>query len=115
MAFWDNVLVELDYLGMTNKSLAEQAGFDASNIGRGIRLGSSPSVETAVKIADILNVSVEYLVNGKEVKNLKTNHSEIRLLHKYASTIKALDEIPEKARKPIIEMINSMKKEFTGK
>lgn len=115
MAFWDNVLVELDYLGMTNKSLAEQAGFDASNIGRGIRLGSSPSVETAVKIADILNVSVEYLVNGKEVKNSKANNSEIRLLHKYASTIKDLDEIPEKARKPIIEMINSMKKEFAGK
>ena len=29
MAFWDNVEKELDYLGMTNKSLAEKCGFDA--------------------------------------------------------------------------------------
>ena len=64
MGFWDNVLIELDYLGMTNKALAEKCGFDASNIGRGIKLGSAPSVETAVKIAKELNVSVEYLVTG---------------------------------------------------
>ena len=38
MGFWDNVVIELDYLGMTNKSLAEKCGFDASNIGRGIKL-----------------------------------------------------------------------------
>ena len=66
MGFWDNVIKELDYLGMTNKSLAEKCGFDASNIGRGIRLGSSPSVETAVKIANVLGVSVEFLVDGNE-------------------------------------------------
>lgn len=115
MSFWDNVLVELDYLGMTNKSLAEQAGFDASNIGRGIRLGSSPSVETAVKIADILNVSVEYLVSGKNSKMAKVSNTDIRLLHKYATTIKSLDAIPEKVRKPIIEMIGNMQKEFSTK
>ena len=59
MGFWDNVLAELDYRGMTNKTLAEKAGFEASNIGRGIRLKSSPSADTAVKIAKILNKAVK--------------------------------------------------------
>ena len=72
MGFWDNVVEELEYLGMTQKSLAEKAGFDASNVAREIRYKSSPSADTAVKIANVLNVSVEYLVTG-EKKNSKTS------------------------------------------
>jgi len=65
MGFWDRVSLELEYLGMTNKALAEKVGITASNIGKGVRQGSSPSADTAVKIAKILGVSVEYLVTGE--------------------------------------------------
>lgn len=115
MAFWDNVLLELDYLGMTNKALAEKAGFDASNIGRGIRLGSSPSVETAVRIAKVLNVSVEYLVSGADAKkDYPSDEDDLRLLHKYSKAIKALDVLPEKVRVHIIDMICALEKEYTA-
>lgn len=114
MGFWDNVVIELDYLGMTNKSLAEKCGFDASNIGRGIKLGSAPSVETAVKIAKELNVSVEYLVTGKDPNlKLKHNNNEIQLLHKYSSTLKDLDSLPDQARKPVISLIENLRDEFS--
>lgn len=106
MGFWDNVVKELDYLGMTNKSLAERCGFDASNIGRGIRLGSSPSVETAVKIAKALDVSVEYLVSENEI-DLKTPQA---LGKKYYKTLSYLDTMPEKQRNSIIHMIEEMSK-----
>lgn len=114
MGFWDNVLVELDYLGMTNKALAEKCGFDASNIGRGIKLGSAPSVETAVRIAKVLNVSVEYLVTGSD-SNLKNQQSQIdlQLLHKYSTTLKDLDSLPEQAKKPVIKLIENLKNEFS--
>ncbi len=113
MGFWDNVLVELDYRGMTNKSLAEKCGFDASNIGRGIKLGSSPSAETAVKIAKVLNVSVEYLVSGNtpDLKN-QQNQNDLLLLHKYYTTLKNLDALPEQAKKPVITLIENLKNEF---
>ena len=104
MGFWNNVVKELDYLGMTNKSLAEKCGFDASNIGRGIRLGSSPSVETAVKIAKALDVSVEYLVCEKDAEQ-KTPQS---LGKKYYKTLTYLDSLPEKQRNSIIHMIEEM-------
>ena len=114
MGFWNNVLIELDYLGMTNKSLAEKCGFDASNIGRGIKLGSAPSVETAVKIAKELNVSVEYLVTGSDSKTLNhQNIDEIQLLHKYSTTLKNLDSLPAQARKPVIKLIDNLKEEFS--
>lgn len=114
MGFWDNVVIELNYLGMTNKSLAEKCGFDASNIGRGIKLGSAPSVETAVKIAKELNVSVEYLVTGNEPSQKENqDNNEIQLLHKYSSTLKNLDSLPDQARKPVISLIENLKDEFS--
>ena len=114
MGFWDNVLIELDYLGMTNKALAEKCGFDASNIGRGIKLGSAPSVETAVKIAKELKVSVEYLVTGYDSNLLnKQNPNELQLLHKYSSTLKDLDSLPDQAKRPVITMIENLKDEFS--
>lgn len=104
MGFWDNVVKELDYLGMTNKSLAEKCGFDASNIGRGIRLGSSPSVETAVKISNALGVSVEYLINENE----PTHKTPQALGKKYYKTLQYLDSMSEKQRNSIIHMIEEM-------
>lgn len=111
MAFWDNVAFELDCLGMTNKALAEQVGITASNIGKGIRLGSSPSAETAVKIAKVLGVSVEYLVNGTDSEKTSSSQSDTRLspkYHKYAKVLDALISLPEHEREPIIQMISNM-------
>ena len=105
MNFWDNVVRELDYLNMTNKSLAEKCGFDASNIGRGIKLESSPSVETAVKIANALNVSVEYLVSGKENQDIATPQT---LGTKYYKSLQILDSMPEKQRNAILKMIEEL-------
>ena len=108
MGFWNNVLKELDYLGMTNKALAEQAGFDASNIGRGIRLKSSPSVDTAVKIANILNVSVEYLVTGKDSQDNEKKLGNTNRFQKYLPILIKLESIPEKSRASIIQLINDI-------
>ncbi len=109
MGFWDNVLAELDYRGMTNKALAEKAGFDASNIGRGIRLKSSPSADTAVKIAKILNVSVEYLVTGTDSKISDETNNSLRInFKKYARTLEKLESIPEKTRNSIIQLIDNI-------
>lgn len=109
MGFWDNVEIELDYLGMTNKALAEKVGIAASNIGKGIKMGSSPSAETAVKIANVLNVSVEYLVTGKS-QNKSSNEIDLQQYHKYARTLNELDKIPENLRIPILEMISKVSK-----
>lgn len=59
--FWKRVDEELDYKGMNRKALSKEVGFSVGNVGKGIQLGSSPSADTAVKIAQVLGVSVEYL------------------------------------------------------
>lgn len=64
--FWRRVDEELEYKGINRTYLAKECGFSLTNIGQGIKLGSTPSAETAVKIAKVLDVSVEYLVTGNE-------------------------------------------------
>ncbi|MBQ9205672.1 MAG: helix-turn-helix transcriptional regulator [Treponema sp.] len=111
MSFWENVDVELEYLGMNRTALANAAGFSISNIGKGIQKGSSPSADTAVKIAKILGVSVEYLVTGTTPpsRQKEMDFHALRNYHKYAKTIEDLDALPTHEREPIIEMISKMK------
>jgi transcriptional regulator with XRE-family HTH domain len=71
MSFWKNVENELEYQNISRKDLAQRAGFAVSGISLGISNDSVPSADVAVRIAKVLNVSVEYLVTGKNTKNEK--------------------------------------------
>ena len=79
--FWRRVDEELEYNGINRTFLAKECGFSLTNIGQGIKLGSTPSAETAVKIAKILDVSVEYLVTGQESSKKSVSPELNELLH----------------------------------
>lgn len=68
MSFWRNVEAELEYKNMSRKELAQKARFAVSGMSLGLQNNSMPSVDVAVRIADALDVSVEYLVTGTEKK-----------------------------------------------
>ena len=95
--FWERVVDELDYLGITRTYLATTCNFSLTNIGQGIKLGSTPSAETAVKIAEVLGVSVEYLVDGTEpAKNptaKQTEQNQLRLYRKYHDLIEKCEKL----------------------
>ena len=97
MSFWERVDSELDYQGISRKFLADKCGFQVSNIAKGIKLGSTPSAETAVKIAQVLGVSVEYLVNGTENTKFpsqkQTEQNQLRLYRKYHDLIEKCEKL----------------------
>ena len=67
MGFKENLKSELQYTGMTVRALAEKSGVNKQTIDNYLSTHSSmPSAEAAVKIAKVLDVSVEYLVTGKD-------------------------------------------------
>lgn len=66
MGFKENLRDEISYQGLMIKELAARAGLNAGSVSNYLKENSSiPSADVAVKIASALNVSVEYLVNGK--------------------------------------------------
>jgi transcriptional regulator with XRE-family HTH domain len=68
--FKKNLRAELDYLDLTVKELSAKTGVAKGTLDcyLGTR-ASMPPADIAVKIADALGISVEYLVTGKETKN----------------------------------------------
>lgn len=97
MSFWKRVDCELDYLGITRKYLAEKVNINTSLIAKGLQIGSIPSAETAVKIAQVLGVSVEYLVNGtentKSPSQKETEQNQLRLYRKYHNLIEKCENL----------------------
>ena len=70
MGFRENLKEELDYQGLKTKDLAEKSGVNKRTIDHYLMTNpQEPSVTNAFKIAQALNVSVEYLLTGTEIKN----------------------------------------------
>lgn len=110
MNFWENVDAELEFRGMNRKTLAQEAEFDVSNIGKGIKTGSAPSADTAVRIAKILNVSVEYLVTGipeNATENQPT--AAFKSFQKYREHANTLEHLDENTREAIIELAEKLR------
>lgn len=62
MGFWQNVDAERDYQNISRKELAYKAGFSLTSLSTGIIRNSIPSADVAYRIAKVLNVSMEYLL-----------------------------------------------------
>ena len=95
--FWRKVDEELEFLGKNRTYLANKCGFSLTNINLGIKRGSTPSAETAVKIASVLGVSVEYLVTGENqnsLKNIEREQNQLKLYRKYHDLIEKCEELP---------------------
>ena len=67
MGFKENLKSELQYKGMTVRELAELSGVNKQTIDNYLSTHNSiPSADAAVKIAKVLDVSVEYLVTEED-------------------------------------------------
>jgi transcriptional regulator with XRE-family HTH domain len=107
MSFRENLKEALNYSGLEQKELAHKAKISLRNIENYLRENASiPVADKAVKIAQVLGVSVEYLVTGKDLK-LKT--AQYPLEAKMVAEITA--KMKERNRKMAVAVIKSMKKQ----
>lgn len=114
MNFWKNVIDELDYQGKSRKWLALEARFDVSTIGTGLKRDGMPQADLAIRIAHVLNVSVEYLVNGTNTTSKKGNSQkeaeQIRLYKKYKELIDFAESLPPEKQELVRKTVNNLKK-----
>jgi transcriptional regulator with XRE-family HTH domain len=72
--------------------------------------GSIPTADTAVKIARALDVSVEYLVTGKEAKLAKKKENFLaRLSPTIRMIIQSLETFSDRDRKIVYNLVKSIK------
>ena len=111
--FWLRVDEELEYLGKNRTYLANKCDFSLTNINLGIKRGSTPSADTAVKIAQVLGVSVEYLVNGTNKSTEKNQESEelqLKLYRKYHDLIAKCEKLPPEQVELLSQIADKLEK-----
>lgn len=111
MTFWENVDSELKYQNKTRKQLSSELGFDPTTISKGISNGSIPQADMALKIANYLNVSLEYLLGLPEKsasKNAQETQKQIQLYKKYHDLIERAKRLDEKKLKAIVQLMDAI-------
>ena len=128
MSFWQNVEREIEYKGISRKELAFRANIAYQGIGLGIERESMPRIDTALKIAKVLEVPLEYLINEKDLEirpaaeglskeeKKQTDQNKSSSLHQTENQyiefyrrnrkiIDSLEKIPSAIKQPIESMI----------
>jgi transcriptional regulator with XRE-family HTH domain len=95
MGFRENLKSELVYRGMLVKELSALSGISRHTLDNYLNVRENiPTAVNAVKIARVLNVSVEYLVTGQE--NLQNKSSMSSEIDTFVQIVKQLDESDRK-------------------
>ena len=109
MDFRDRLREQIDFLGLLDKEVAARAGISERAIDSYVgSRGCMPSADIAVRIAQVLGVSVEYLITGKnDVPNEtlsaisknenSTQREELKLLRTFT-------ELSQKDKKTVIAL-----------
>ena len=103
MKFAETLRDELEYQGMQVKELSQKTGISVNTLNK-YRPGStvSPTLENAQKIAEILNVSIDYLATGKVDGEINSENSDMQKLIK---DLKALSKSDFETVKAVIKSL----------
>jgi len=100
--FKTNLRAELDALDLTVKELSARTGIPKGTLDcyLGVR-ASMPPADIAARIADALGVTVEYLINGQEIKK---QEQSLGYNYNIGSIIKILVELSERDLETILTL-----------
>ena len=101
MAFGENLREALELINMQQTELAQKTKINLRNIQKYVQKdGAIPAADTAVKIAQALGVTVEYLVTGKDhsKNNFNSLEPEIQKL------IRSIKNLPKDKRKKVTKI-----------
>lgn len=113
MGFWKNVEDRRNYLGITRKDLALQAGIKYAAIGAGLERDSIPAANTALRLAKALHIPLENLLDDDFTKHSYQNEisesiKREAVMNKYWNVYEDLESIPKNTRQIILEMIHKL-------
>ena len=102
----------LDEKGLKNADVARATGISNMTLSDWKRGKSVPKADKMRKIAEYLNVSVDYLMTGNEVEFIVETAKKDVLLTEMSSRIKEyalkLAEMPEEKRELVMQMIDNL-------
>ena len=99
---------ELDYQGLTVKELAVKSAVAKGALDSYLgKQASMPPADAAVRIADALGVTVEYLIKGEE--NTKETPSYFFTSPKKRYVLRVFDELSPEDQKLLVDFVKLLK------
>lgn len=121
MGFWHKVKEEIDFTGITRKTMSFETGIPVQTINRAIERDSRPYLEEALKIAKFFNKPVEYFLEEAitltSEKNLteqeKTDEikNQLNLYRKYHDLIQNCEFINESKQNAVKQLAQNLAQE----
>jgi transcriptional regulator with XRE-family HTH domain len=103
-SFSDRLRTEIEYAGLNQKEFAAKAGIKKRALDGYLGVQKSmPPADSAVQMASVLGLSVEYLVTGRESKN----QVDISRYVQFRDVLDDLAVLPDEIVTPIKTMIRS--------
>jgi len=92
--------------GLTRKELGVLASFSVNTLSTGISRNNSPSIDLALRIAEALGVTLEYLMKGEETTK------QVFLTPDQKAFLDDLSYIPEHEKKVIRDMLTALVEKY---
>lgn len=109
MSFGTRLKEEIEYTGIQYKELAAKADVKLRALFTYVASEPSmPPADVAVRIARALNVSVEYLVDGRKTDSKAHHSSTTNLPQKQANLLKSFDNLSSIEQKAVIKLIDTL-------
>lgn len=109
MGFKERLRDEIEYRGLLIKEVSSAVGISNSTFLSYIDArGVLPNVETAVKIAKYLGVSVEYLVDGEEVQKEKISAESKKIESGKKALIKSFEKLSPHDKQILVKIADAM-------
>ena len=107
--FKDRLTDELNYQGISNKEFASKVGIGIGTLGMYLYRGSIPAADVAVKMAQVLNTTAEYLILGTDDKEtVRPQNTKSDWQKKEINII--VDRLPPEQVKNFLEIARAFKK-----
>ena len=96
---------------LTQQELARRVQISHPQIVRYETKGVQPPADVLARLADVFDVSIDYLVNGDKSEKAQQTIKDAELIKNF----KQLDQLPEEEKKTILRVLNALIRDFNAR
>jgi len=94
--------------GLSQTELAKISGVSYAQLSRYETKGAQPPAEVLNKLADALDTSVDFLINGNTTEKAQSTLKDAELLKQF----REVDQLPEEDRRTILRVLSAYIRDF---
>ncbi|MBQ3162828.1 MAG: helix-turn-helix transcriptional regulator [Oscillospiraceae bacterium] len=96
--------------GISQQKLAEMLNTSQQNIFKYEKTACEPDISTLIKIADLFNVTVDYLIGNSEIREKDIKLNAVMLTEQEKQHMNLWRKLPQEIQEKIDKLIESIKK-----